>query len=175
MGEADDERALAQRAQAGDARAFERLLVRYERQIFTLCRRYLRSSEAEEAAQDAFLKAFKHLRDFDAARPLGPWLYAIARRQCLDRLRRRKFESGQEAPADTAAPGDPVADAAISHDAQRAITLLQSLDEGPREALALFHLHELSYQEIADSLEVPMGTVMTWIHRGRAQLKEKMQ
>ena len=54
----------------------------------------------------------------------------------------------------------PEADAALAHDARRALGFLAALDEGPREALALFHLHDLSYQEIASALEVPMGTVM---------------
>jgi RNA polymerase sigma-70 factor (ECF subfamily) len=144
-----------------------------------VCRRYLRSSEAEEAAQDTFVKAFTHLRTFDPARPLKPWLFAIARRQCLDRLRRRKFdgpsldvepEDGPRQEVMDPNTGDPN----TKIDASTALGHLMKLDEGPREALALFHLHELSYQEIAESLDVPIGTVMTWIHRGRQSLREAL-
>jgi RNA polymerase sigma-70 factor, ECF subfamily len=177
--EPGDERRLVSAALSGDMRAFSRLVQLYERRVFTLCQRYLRSSEAEEVAQDTFIKAFTHLRDFDNSRPLGPWLYVIARRQCLDRLRRRKFEGPSlDAQTDDGSTidvrDDSTEDPATAIDAQTALEHLLQLDEGPREALALFHLHELSYQEIAESLDVPIGTVMTWIHRGRQRLKDAL-
>lgn len=172
------EQQLAQRACNGDVAAFSVLVGHYEDAVFSLCNRYLRSGEADEAAQDALVKAFTHIRSFDPARPLGPWLFAIARRQCLDRLRRRKFEVQPKAHDDDAPPLDLADPNPVSPelrlDAERALALLQTLDEGPREALAMFHLHEMPYQEIADALEVPIGTVMTWLHRGREKLRVAM-
>lgn len=164
------ERDIVVRAQRGDAHAFSLLVERHERAVMTICSRYLRSTEAEDAAQDAFVRAYQHLGRFDADRPFAPWLYQIARRQCLDRLRKRKNEAPETAAEPIAVPIDP----SIKIDAETAVRLLSSLDEGPREALALFHLHELSYEEIAQALDVPMGTVMTWIHRGRGALREAL-
>lgn len=166
----NDERDIVLRAQRGDAQAFARLIQRHERAVMTLCSRYLRSTEAEDAAQDAFVRAYQNLAKFDLERPFAPWLYQIARRQCLDRLRKRKHE----APPTEIEPGVSF-DPSMKIDAETALKLLNQLDEGPREALALFHLHELSYEEIASALDKPMGTIMTWIHRGRAALKEKMK
>ena len=167
----NDEANIVLRAQRGDAQAFARLVQTHERAVMTLCRRYLRSTEAEDAAQDAFVRAYQHLDRFDAKRPFAPWLYQIARRQCLDRLRKRK----NEAPESAVEPAAQEVDPSLRIDAETALRLLQTLDEGPREALALFHLHELSYEDIAQALEVPMGTVMTWIHRGRAALRGALE
>jgi RNA polymerase sigma-70 factor (ECF subfamily) len=166
----DDEAQIVLRAQRGDAQAFAALVHRHERAVITLCSRYLRSTEAEDAAQDAFVRAYQALDRFDAGRPFAPWLYQIARRQCLDRLRKRKHEAPEAAEQAVALVRDP----SVKIDAETALRVLKTLDEGPREALALFHLHELSYEEIAHTLEVPMGTVMTWIHRGRAALRAAM-
>lgn len=165
------ERETVVRAQRGDARAFSLLVQQYERAVMTLCSRYLRSTDAEDAAQDAFVRAFQHLDRFDLERPFAPWLYQIARRVCLDRLRKRKAEAPEAAGGE---PVAPVLDPSVRIDAETAVRVLQTLDEGPREALALFHLHELSYEEIAQTLEVPIGTVMTWIHRGRGALREAL-
>jgi RNA polymerase sigma-70 factor, ECF subfamily len=165
----NDEAQIVLRAQRGDVQAFAQLVSRHERAVMTLCSRYLRSSDAEDAAQDAFVRAYQNLARFDPARSFAPWLYQIARNQCLDRLRKRKREVPERSEqADAAAA---VKDPSVKIDAETALTVLRTLDEGPREALALFHLHELSYEEIAHTLEVPIGTVMTWIHRGRAALR----
>jgi RNA polymerase sigma-70 factor, ECF subfamily len=164
---------LAERASAGDERAFTALVRRHERPVFALCCRYLGTADAADAAQETFVRAFTHLERFDRSRPLLPWLFTIARRLCIDHQRARRHE----APA-----GDRLVDTASDHaavdahvSAREELALLGralgGLPEGPREAVALFHLHDLSYKEIAEQLEVPMGTVMTWIHRGRDALR----
>ena len=164
---------LAERAGAGDERAFTALVRRYERPVYALCCRYLGAADAADAAQETFVRAFIHLDQFDRSRPLLPWLFTIARRLCIDHQRARRHE----APA-----SDRATEASLQHDpveahvsAREELALLgralHDLSEGPREAVALFHLHDLSYKEIAEQLEVPMGTVMTWIHRGRDALR----
>lgn len=167
------EAVLARRARDGDERAFTRLVQLHQGPVFGICRRYLRGADAEDAAQDTFVRAFVHIRRFDPDRPLRPWLLAIARRVCLDRLRRKA--PVPEGEIERLAPPDPHPDAEQKVGAREELSRLQqaleALPEGQREAVALFHLHEMPYREIAEQLEVPIGTVMTWLHRGRAQLR----
>ncbi len=168
--------ALATKASAGDERAFSALVRRYERPIFALCARYLGPADGADAAQEAFVRAFLGMERFDPTRPLLPWLLTIARRACVDQLRSRKAESASAA-AEYAASLEP-ASTEPTVAARQELELLgrafAALPEGPREALALFHFHDLSYKEIAEQLEIPMGTVMTWIHRGRDALRQAM-
>ena len=122
------------------------------------------------------MRAFVHFERFDPERPVLPWLIAIARRLCLDVLRRRKVMARVETmPAsDPPAPG-PEIQAAQREQLENLERALDDLDEGPKEAIVLFHVEGMSYRDIAAALEVPMGTVMTWLHRGRAQLRNALQ
>jgi RNA polymerase sigma-70 factor (ECF subfamily) len=164
---------LARRARRGDAAAFDELVGRFRRPVYRFCWRLLRSPDAEDLAQDTFVRAFVHFERFDPERPVLPWLIAIARRLCLDVLRRRKVMLKVDAmpPGTPPAPG-PEGEAALREQLGRLERALDDLDEGPREAIILFHIEGMSYRDIAAALEVPMGTVMTWLHRGRAQLKK---
>jgi RNA polymerase sigma-70 factor (ECF subfamily) len=167
---------LARRARRGDAAAFDELVGRFHRPVFRFCWRLLRSPDAEDLAQDTFVRAFVHFERFDPERPVLPWLIAIARRLCLDVLRRRKVMIKADAmpPGTPPAPG-PEGEAALRERLGRLERALDDLDEGPREAIVLFHIEGMSYRDIAAALEVPMGTVMTWLHRGRAQLKKTVE
>jgi RNA polymerase sigma-70 factor (ECF subfamily) len=173
--DADDRRAeldLARRARRGDAAAFDQLVLRFHRPVLRFCWRLLRSAEAEDLAQDTFVRAFVHFERFDPERPVLPWLIAIARRLCLDVLRRRKVTVALEAmpPSDQKLPS-PEREASAREELRHLDRALDELGEGPREAIILFHIEQMSYRDIAAALEVPVGTVMTWLHRGRAQLK----
>ena len=177
--DADNRRAeleLARRARRGDAAAFDDLVRRFHRPVYRFCWRLLRSADAEDLAQDTFVRAFVHFERFDPERPVLPWLMAIARRLCLDLLRRRKVMARTETTlvSSPPAPG-PEGEASIREQLSRLDRALADLDEGPREAIILFHIEDMSYRDIAAALEVPMGTVMTWLHRGRAQLKRALE
>jgi len=173
--DARSEPLLVARAFAGDSRAFEAIVVRFEGPVLSLARRYLGSeADAEDAAQEAFVRAFVHRDRFDPARPVLPWLLTVARYLCLDRLRRDKRE-----PLADAEPDACVFEGANAEDAlgarerlSRLRGALDALPEGQREVVAMFHLDGLAYREIAEALDVPIGTVMTWLHRGRARLRE---
>lgn len=171
-----DDATLALRASEGDAAAFGEIVRRYQGQLVRLCRRYVGTSDAEDVAQEAFVRAFLHVRDFDRERPLAPWLLTIARRLCLDRLRQRKVRpSAPDGMAEELAdPPTAEQEAAAHQSLRRLAAALAKLPEGQREAVVLFHVEELPYREIAEVLDVPLGTVMTWLHRGRAQLRELM-
>ena len=167
---------LARRARRGDTAAFDELVGRFHRPVYRFCWRLLRSPDAEDLAQDTFVRAFVHFERFDPERPVLPWLIAIARRLCLDLLRRRKMMSHIETMPIGPPPGPtPEGEAALREQLGRLERALDDLDEGPREAIILFHIEGMSYRDIAAALEVPMGTVMTWLHRGRAQLKKTVE
>ena len=163
----------ATRARAGDEAAFAKVVVRYQRPVYGLCVRYLRGPDAEDAAQETFVKAFVHIGDFDPARPLLPWLLTIARRLCIDRLRKHKTDPDTEAASRAIDDVTPSAEAQASTHEQLALLALamKDLPDGQREALTLFHVEGMTYKDIATALEVPIGTVMTWLHRGRGQLR----
>ena len=122
------------------------------------------------------MRAFVHFERFDPERPVLPWLIAIARRLCLDLWRRRTVKASMETMplSETFAPS-PEDEASIREQLSRLDRALDDLDEGPREAVVLFHIEQMSYRDIAAALEVPMGPVMTWLHRGRAQLKKALE
>ena len=122
------------------------------------------------------MRAFVHFERFDPERPVLPWLIAIARRLCLDVLRRRKMMTIMETMPVTGPPAPgPEGEASLREQLSRLDRALADLDEGPREAIVLFHIEEMSYRDIAAALEVPIGTVMTWLHRGRARLKRALE
>ena len=167
---------LARRAHRGEVAAFEELVLRFQRPVHRLCWRMLRSSTAEDLAQETFVRAFVHFDRFDPERPLLPWLLAIARRLCLDLLRREKLmPTTAEIPAIIDPAPGPERRASVSEELSRLEEALAGLDEGPREAIVLFHLEGMSYRDIAAALEVPIGTVMTWLHRGRARIKKAFE
>ena len=163
---------LARRARRGDSAAFDQLVLRFHRAVYRFCWRMLRTSNAEDVAQETFVRAFVHFDRFDPERPL-PWLFAIARRLCLD-LRRRENVMARAAEGFVVVDPRPSPErqASLNEQLSRLERALADLDEGPREAIVLFHVEELSYRDIAASLDVPVGTVMTWLHRGRAELKK---
>ena len=122
------------------------------------------------------MRAFVHFERFDPERPVLPWLIAIARRLCLDLRRRRAVKARVETmPVSETPPPSPADEASFREQLSRLDRALADLDEGPREAVVLFHIEQMSYRDIAAALEVPMGTVMTWLHRGRAQLKRALE
>src|SRR5512133_978724 len=172
-------------ASRGDKQAFGRLVDLHKRVVFGLCVRLLRDAEeARDAAQEAFARAYAALETYDAAQPFAPWVLRIARNHCLDVLRRRLPSSRQvalDAPeTEDGAPRRELADA----DAPRADDAIErrevagalaaavaALPPNYREVVHLFHVEHLSYKEIAATLDVPIGTVMTWLHRARAKLR----
>ncbi|MEZ0313435.1 MAG: RNA polymerase sigma factor [Myxococcota bacterium] len=175
-GNAVDERRLAERATRGDARAFADLVTRYQNAVYRLCLRY-GAEEAQDLAQETFMRAFVHRERFDPTRPILPWLLTIARRLCIDRVRKHKpVLAEDDRPLD---PADEHPDAEATLATREQLGQLKQahskLADGPREAIALYHWEGLSYDEIAKIMNVPMGTVMTWLHRGRAQLRKALE
>jgi RNA polymerase sigma-70 factor, ECF subfamily len=180
------EAAWARSAARGDKQAFGRLVDAHKRAVFGLCVRLLRDpEEARDAAQEAFARAYAAIATYDPAQPFAPWVLRIARNGCLDALRRRlpdaqkvELDAGTEegAPRELADPDATRGDDALERRelagaVERAVA---ALPPNYREVVHLFHVEHLSYREIAQAMDVPIGTVMTWLHRARAKLKASL-
>ncbi len=177
---------LARAASRGDRSAFARLVDLYRRSVYGLTYRLLRDQEeARDAAQETFVRAWSAIETYDASQPFAPWILRIARNHALDLLRRRVPASRQVeldaapedgAPATELAGDAPGADAALERAQDRATleAAVAALPANYREVIQLFHVEQLSYKEIAATMGIPIGTVMTWLHRARAQLRIRL-
>ncbi len=135
-------------------------------------------SAAEDAVQEANLRSLRHSDRYDAAAPFYPWFYRILKNHCLDLLRRRRPQARDAAGVIGSIPSpSPGADEALMvtqrHAALRRAML--GIGEGHREVLGLRHFQELSYEEIAEVLGVPMGTVMSRLYRARRALQDALE
>jgi RNA polymerase sigma factor (sigma-70 family) len=171
-----DDPALVEALQAGDPQAPRLLIERYQGVVFGLCYRMLsHRQDAEDAAQETFLRAFRAMARFDAARPLRPWLLEIAANRCrtaLGRRARRPPLSAGERVEDRVDPRPGLTDPDdLAGELERG---LQALRPEYRMVFVLFHEQNLSYEEIAQAVSRPIGTVKTWLHRARAQLAEDL-
>ena len=167
-----DDGALVAAALGGNPDAFGTLVERYDRAVYHLAYRTLRDSEeARDATQEAFFKAFRSLRTFRPGAKFSTWIFAIAYHGCCDRLARRKRYSNEELP-DRADGGPGPEQTAIALDeAARLRTAIEALPEKYRTVITLYHLQGKQYEEIAEVLGLPMGTVKTHLFRAKEQLR----
>lgn len=177
---------LVKAARGGDERAIRDLLGRYRMAVYNLALRMLRNEDdATDAAQETFIRVFRALDRFDERHRFKPWILRIASNYCIDQLRKRDWktisfdspietEEGQ-LPLEFASPG-PAPDEVLERKEQRAVIeeAVDSLPPDYRMAIVLRHTEDLSYEEIADVLGVPIGTVKARIHRARAALQRKL-
>jgi RNA polymerase sigma-70 factor (ECF subfamily) len=175
-----DEAALVERLRAGEAPAFEELVRRYQHRVFGVAVRMLRNAaEAEEAAQEVFLRVYRAVDEFRGEARLSTWLYAITSRVCLTRLgsgERRLLREGEETltrlASGEATPGAALERSELAAALHRAIA---ELPEERRIVVVLRDLEGLAYEEIAGALDLPLGTVRSRLHRARMDLKEKLE
>jgi RNA polymerase sigma-70 factor (ECF subfamily) len=163
---------LVRAARGGDRSAFGRLVDLHKQSVHALAARMVGAAEAPDIAQEAFLRAFQRLPSFDGRKPLRPWLLAIVYHRCVDELRRRR-RAQTEAPTGPSAL--PEQELEVRDQSARVTALLGDLPAQQREALLLFHQEGLSYRDIAGVMTVPLGTVMTWIHRARRTLRARLE
>ena len=174
---------LIQRCLSGDQLAWEQIVRQYWRKVFNVAYKFVgKHDEAEDLTQDIFLKIFKSLDTFDRRANFQTWLISISRNLCIDHYRSvrkeretidREVDTGELAPA-TAEPG-PVA---ALEQRDRVALLKQALSALPetlRTAVLMRDIQELSYQEIADKLRLPEGTVKSRINRGRTELARQIR
>jgi RNA polymerase sigma-70 factor (ECF subfamily) len=168
---------LIARARQGDEAAFEQLVLRHQRYVFNVAYRVLKDvSEAEDITQEAFMRVWRGLQGFKGHAKFTTWIYRIVYNLCLNRLpglRRELFqvESVEDAQVNPA-PSPPEL-FYVEEQLDFLHAQLERLPEKYRLVLTLRYLQGLSYEEIADTLNLPMGTVKTHIHRARGILMER--
>ncbi|MCC7138561.1 MAG: sigma-70 family RNA polymerase sigma factor [Planctomycetes bacterium] len=181
---------LVEAFRAGRATAFDDLVRRHEARVLRVCRRILSDAEAAlDAAQETFVKAWRALGGFHGDARFSTWVTRIAINQCRNELRRRRtvkhtqplsidaVPAGDDAPLvdALAAPGPAPHERLRAAEVAAALTVaLAELDDESREVVVLRDAEDLGYEEIAEVLDVPLGTVRSRLHRARGELRRRM-
>jgi RNA polymerase sigma-70 factor, ECF subfamily len=180
-GRSEELRALLSRVALGNQRAFTDLYRQAGAHLYAVALRIVRNGPlAEEVLQEAFVSVWHHAGTYDAAKsqPLT-WLTSIVRNRCLDQLRKREIDTvtlvgGDDDAAEWDLPSDgptPVELLLAGADARALRDCLDSLDGGPKQAIALAFFQGLSHGELAAHLREPLGTVKSWVRRGLEKLR----
>jgi len=182
---------VAALAQRGREDAFRELVRRYERPVFSLIFRMVRdSATAEDLAQDTFIKVLNHIDKYRSEFKLSSWLFKIANNVAIDHLRRRQIATISMSGSPHAATASEVEATSfdVASDDESALDEMESKELGSaiekaiarlrpeyRSCILLRHVEDRSYEEIAATLDLPLGTVKTYIHRARQQLRESLE
>ncbi|MEK3988231.1 MULTISPECIES: RNA polymerase sigma factor SigW [Robertmurraya] len=171
----------------GDQSAYGEIVEIYKDKVFQLCFRILGNRhEAEDMAQEAFIRGYVNISSFNIDLKFSTWLYRIATNLCIDRIRKKKPDyyldaevSGTDGltmysqiASDTILPEDEIESLELQETIQREIT---KLPEKYRSVIVLKYIEELSLNEISEILDIPLGTVKTRIHRGREALRHQLR
>jgi RNA polymerase sigma factor (sigma-70 family) len=178
---------LITRARSGDEMAFRALLNRYQRGVYGICLRMIRNrDEAADLAQESFVKVFSMLDRYNPSYAFSSWLFKITTNLCIDFMRKRRIETfAMDEPIEsekgdiqrqyeTPEP-DPEQELLRKETMERLNEAIEKLPPHYRIMLILRHQENLSYEEIAASLDIPLGTVKARIHRAREMLKASLE
>jgi RNA polymerase sigma-70 factor (ECF subfamily) len=176
----DSEAIWVQHAREGDQTAFTQLVEAYQTPVYNLAYRMLGNMvEAEDAAQETFIRAYRRLDTYDPSRKFSSWLLAIASHYCVDVLRRRRINylSFDELPpmVELSMPRTTQPEHVVTRQ-QQASTVQQLLDTLPasyRTPVILRYWYDMSYREIAETMGVTESTIKTRLHRARAKLAKQ--
>jgi RNA polymerase sigma-70 factor (ECF subfamily) len=175
----DDDSRLARKAQRGDRQAFEVILSRYERPIFSFIYHFFQNQAlCEDLTQETFLRAFRFIKSFRTKEKFSTWLFSIAKNLCIDELRRMR--KGTTVDIDSVDPEALVADGGSSTDPLAASIHLQEgdivhravarLPEKHRTCIILFYYNELSYEEISSVMKISLSNTKILLFRGKKML-----
>ncbi len=180
-----DEGSAIERCKKGDRDAFAVIVQKYMKPAYYVALGYVgRPEDALDLSQDAFVNAFRHIRRFDSSKSFFPWFYSILKNLCmnhLNRTRRRREDSISEMEEEEGQAPIPVEtvnpeESALQKDLEAKIgQALQRLRPKDREIIILQHLQDYSYQEIADLLDIPIGTVMSRLYSARRALRRELE
>lgn len=170
----------------GDQNAYADIVNLYQHKLYQICYRMLgNKQEAEDIAQEAFVRAFINLHSYDQKRKFSTWLYRIATNLCIDRIRKKKpdyyldaevagtegLDMYSQIAVDEQLPEEAVEQMELQERVQYEIS---RLPDKYRSVIVLKYIEELSLQEISEILDMPIGTVKTRIHRGREALRKQL-
>lgn len=176
---------LVEAAQNDNADAFGAIVKRWERKIFALCFGILqREDDARDAVQETFIAAFRHLKNFRGDAKVSSWLHRIAVNQCLTKKRRAKVRGESSLENETgieevSAFASPHASPARQTEAKQKILLIrravQALPNELKEIVVMKEFEEMTFQEISETLEMPLSTVKSRLYTALKQLKMKLE
>lgn len=175
------EQAWALAAQRGDNTAFMRIVDAFQRPVYNLCYRMLgEAGEAEDAAQETFLRAYRRLHTYQAERKFSSWILAIASHYCIDRLRQRRYQtvSWDDLPPGRWLPSsEPQPEEAALHQESQAHLheLLDTLPADYRAVVILRYWHDMSYEELAESLSTTVSAIKSRLFRARQMMAQTAQ
>ncbi len=170
----------------GNDDAYEDIVLMYQERVYFVCYKILyNAQEAEDAAQEAFLRAYMNLEKFDQSRKFSTWIFRIATNLCIDKLRKKKPDYSLDATipgtegmnmyakmeSEERLPEEKVASMELGEQIQYA---LQQLPDTYRSAVVLRYMEERSLKEISEILELPLNTVKSRVYRGRELLREQL-
>ena len=162
---------LVKRSQRGDTEAFSELVRKYQTVVYNLAYRFMRDRNlAEDMAQEAFVKAYKHLSGFRGDCAFATWLYRVTCTVCITELNRRKKRSEVEFEPNISETGyeEKHSDKEIAEKIRECVTYLP---QKYATVITLYYLNGMSYEEIAEIMDIPVGTLKTWMFRARKQLR----
>jgi RNA polymerase sigma-70 factor (ECF subfamily) len=176
----NDEQLWLEQARQGDKAAFGKLIEAYQTPVFNLAYRMLNNArEAEEAAQEAFIRAYTRLDSYDPSRKFSTWLLSITSNYCIDLIRKRRallLSIDEPLPPHPALMADgnerPEAQMMISEQQEMVQSLLAELPEEYREAVVLRYWYDLSYEEIAEMMDTTVSAIKSRLFRARRQMAE---
>lgn len=178
----DQERVWLEQALQGDTAAFGQLVRAYERPVYNLTYRMLgNAAEAEDAAQETFLRAYSKLATYQPERKFVNWLLSIASHYCIDRLRRKnrapELSLDDALPLQWMASDSPQPDQAVSkkQERERMRRMLDTLPPAYRAAVVLRYWYGLSYREIAMTMDTTESAIKSRLHRARRMLAQQLQ
>jgi RNA polymerase sigma-70 factor (ECF subfamily) len=166
---------LLERALRGAPDAFGELVTRYQTNVFNVCYRILHErGEAEDLAQETFMRAYHRLHTFDFEREFGPWIRRIAANLCLNHLEAQKSTAPLDEDRDADSSLRPEKQVEVKERSEQIRDALSSLPAHYRLVVELRHYQELSYDEIAAELKIPLSDVKSHLFRARKLLAEKL-
>jgi RNA polymerase sigma-70 factor (ECF subfamily) len=179
-----EDRELVRLCLENDQNAYRALLEQYQRPVYALVRRMVANdADAADLTQEAFVRAFRSLGQYDPERKFSSWLFRIAHNLCIDQYRRRRLDTvplvrvadGEEETWDLPDPGPSPAEGFSDRErSRRLLEAVESLPPGYRAVILLRYQQGLAYEEIADTMDMPLGTIKAKIHRAHRLLKEKL-
>lgn len=174
------EKSLIQQVQKGDLEAYGEIIRAYQDSVFSVCLRVLgHSQDAEDLTQDAFLRAYRNISHYDLSRPFGPWIRVLAANLCYNHLNKARLNGSplddERCPIKEDSRQNPEKLLELSQEQRELYQKIWQLPEKQRIALELRHFQGLSYQEMAQTLGLPLNTVRSHLYRARHKLAELLE